>query len=683
MFQGFVAPSPGATPDCLTADQLARFLECRLTPDENERVRGHLATGCNGCQRAVIEVSRSLPEGSGPAVTRHPADQSSDDLRSLTPLAADTEIGRYRIQRFIGGGGGGQVYEAFDPQLGRAVALKLLRGSAGQGTHLVGEASALARLSHPNVVNVHDAGIHRERAYVVMELVEGISLARWLELAPRGWRDVVDRFADAARGLAAAHAAGLVHRDFKPDNVIVGIDGRARVADFGLALPSGHAPATTAGRVVGTPAYMAPEQFVGERADARTDQFSFCIAFYWALYGQHPFHQQSVPGATVLSVAREVIAGKVRRPPAHARVPRWLERVIARGLSTDPSARWESMEALLAALKGGLESGVPRRRARGLAAALAALVLLGAGAWRFLPARWHRRAVVTHQCGDGKRQAPVEECDDGNRSDGDDCSSQCLRCDEGDARFTWARSGRCYSRHDRPLPWGEADAACRALGAHLASINAWAEMKEVSTRLLAGRTGTYWTGLSDMWGSGEYRWSSGEPQNLLIRWSAQPPQPSQCVSMDAAGDVTAPLKPLVAEECEQARGFLCEKEEWRVSPVSGHAYRHVGLVQTLDGAIEACRRAGGHLVTVADGEENAFVGSQFMGTVWLGAMKKQKVGYFEWITGEPFAFESFAPGDPDLALIPDCLVLGEDRKWYDRACDGSRGGPYGAICEIE
>jgi len=205
----------------------------------------------------------------------------------------------------------------------------------------------------------------------------------------------------------------------------------------------------------------------------------------------------------------------------------------------------------------------------------------------------------------------------------------------------------------------------------------------VSTHLLAGRRDSYWIGLSDMWGSGEYRWDSGEPQNLLLRWSAEPPVPGRCVSFDAAGDITAALKPMQTEACEEARGFICEKEEWRTSPGNGHAYRQVGMAQTFDEATAACARAGGHLVTISDGDENAFVGGQFLGTLWLGALKRKKTAYFQWITGEPFEVEFFAPGDPDLNVIPDCLVMGDDRKWYDRACDGAKGGPYAAVCEVE
>jgi cysteine-rich repeat protein len=673
--------SSSTSPDCLSGDQVGRFLECRLTADESARARAHLSTGCPTCQQAVVAASRSLPGGSGPDVTRHPAEGSLPQHEQAARLPPGTAVARYRVVRYIGGGGGGQVYEALDPHLGRAVALKMVRAEVAEGAQVVDEARALAKLSHPNVVNVHDAGIFEGRAFVVMELVEGLSLARWLEQAPRDWREIARRFIDAGKGLAAAHAAGLVHRDVKPANVIVGLDGRARMADFGLAQPSGHTP--RAGQTAGTPAYMAPEQLVGEPADARSDQFSFCVAFYWALYGQHPYQQASVQGATLLAVAREVIAGRIRRPPPGRSVPAWLEKAVARGLSADPEARHPSMVAVLDEIDRGLRAPAPGRlRRRVLAGVLMAVALVGVGMTAGVSGRM-RRSAAAHRCGDGQRWSPVEECDDGNRSQGDGCSNQCLRCDAGDARFVWAQTGRCYSRHDAPLPWREAAATCSALGAHLVSLNAWAEMREVSTQLLGGRREVYWTGLSDAWAIGEYRWNSGEPQNLLLRWWADQPPAGRCVSFDAAGSVNAALKPMRAEPCDEARPFVCEKEEWRTSPVNGHAYRHVGMVQTFDEATAACARAGGHLLTIADGDENAFTGGQFLGTLWLSAIKRKKAGYFEWTTGEPFDFEYFAPGDPDLNLIPDCVVMGEDRKWYDRACDGTKGGPYGAVCEVE
>jgi serine/threonine protein kinase len=199
----------------------------------------------------------------------------------------------------IGAGGMGVVYAAYDPELDRRVALKLLRpdrfGSDADRLRLLREAQALARLADPHVVSVYDTGTFGDRVFVAVELVEGETLRQWLgglRAAPRSWREVLARFLPAGRGLAAAHAAGLVHRDFKPENVLLGRDGRVRVADFGLAEaapePGGKLAALPAewGLVLGTPAYMAPEQLRGIAVDARSDQFSFCVALFEALYGR-------------------------------------------------------------------------------------------------------------------------------------------------------------------------------------------------------------------------------------------------------------------------------------------------------------------------------------------------------------------------------------------------------------
>jgi tetratricopeptide (TPR) repeat protein len=283
----------------------------------------------------------------------------------------------------------GQVYAAFDPQLDRKVALKLLHPDQGDGARaserLLREAKALARLSHRNVVAVHDAGTFGGRVFVAMEFVDGLTLEDWLRERRRDRHEIVAVFAGAARGLAAAHAAGLVHRDFKPANVMVGKDGAARVTDFGLArasageaddaLPDGaRAPAprdaslTQTGELLGTPLYMAPEQFRRAPTDARTDQFSFCVALYRALYGGPPFGE----GAADALVAR-VLAGRVEPPPARSSVPASLRRVILRGLSVDPAARWPSMDALVAALE---RDPTRTRRRWGVAAGALGLVAL-------------------------------------------------------------------------------------------------------------------------------------------------------------------------------------------------------------------------------------------------------------------------------------------------------------------
>jgi len=284
---------------------------------------------------------------------------------------APVAIDRYRILGCVGQGGMGIVYAARDERLGRTVALKLLRpefsagppGSPGaRAGDLTKEAQSLAKLSHPNVVGVFDVGEHDGQIYVAMEYVEGQSLRRWLE-TPRALAEILDVFLAAGEGLAAAHRAGLVHRDFKPDNVLVGGDGRPRILDFGLARGPDHQrdprppafaehtePTATSfsrhGLLLGTPAYMAPEQHLGERADARSDQFGFCVALYQALYRAMPF---PIDDLRALSLA--IVAGKLTPPPIVPGLPDPLRRLVVRGLRIDPDARYPSMEALLGELR--------------------------------------------------------------------------------------------------------------------------------------------------------------------------------------------------------------------------------------------------------------------------------------------------------------------------------------------
>lgn len=339
-------------------------------------------------------------------------------------------IGRYRITRKIGEGGMGVVYAGFDPELQRDVAVKLIRPAHFRGdqerasARLRKEAQVTAQLAHPNVVTIYDVGESDDGVYISMELVDGPALSRWIRQDARTWREVVTMFFGAGRGLAAAHDAGLIHRDFKPANVLVG-DRRARVVDFGLAhdgpvrsrpVPAGADALTTSpsdsgtgsvddvlsttrgitttttsptgdvsvtissihrsrevettlggdsmtvtvdgdepvtvegsvtstGHFVGTPAYMAAEQFLGAHADERSDQFSFCVSLYEGLYGERPF-----AGTTASEIARNVVSGNLRPVPARARVPGWLRNILLRGLEVDPADRHESVKALLASI---------------------------------------------------------------------------------------------------------------------------------------------------------------------------------------------------------------------------------------------------------------------------------------------------------------------------------------------
>jgi serine/threonine protein kinase/formylglycine-generating enzyme required for sulfatase activity len=356
-------------------------------------------------------------------------------------LGIGAHVGRYVILERIGAGAMGVVYGAYDPQLDRKIALKLLRGiGAGAAplarARMMREAKAMARLQHPNVAAVHDVGVaDDDRVFLATEFLSGGTLHAWLDGKPRTWREIVNVFGHAGRGLAAAHAEGLVHRDFKPDNVLLDKEGRPRVVDFGLARnieaadaesKSGntidlgramsdldgagpredpHPPPrydpnaetgvdmspsdkldklTRTGALMGTPAYMSPEQFLGEPTDERTDQFSFCVALYEALYGARPFE-----GDTLLALSVSVTGGNFRPLPKDREVPAWIRRAVLRGLAIKREARYPSMGALIAALE---DDPAVKGRRRLVAVAIAGVALASALVARQVVAQ--RRAEV-------------------------------------------------------------------------------------------------------------------------------------------------------------------------------------------------------------------------------------------------------------------------------------------------
>ena len=287
--------------------------------------------------------------------------------RPMPPgLPADTgaamrgaQLGRYIILEPLGAGGMGEVYTAYDPALDRRVALKVIRPMADHGSTegarslLLAEAQALAKLSHPHIVHVYDVGTLGGDIYIAMEYIDGITLKAWLAEA-RTWQATIATFMEAGRGLEAAHAAGIVHRDFKPDNVLIGKDGRVRVIDFGIALgPQQRAdPDHLLGSrsSVGTPAFMAPEQFQCEEVGPAADQFGFAVSLYEALWKQHAF-----AGDSEAAVKFNVVDGNLTPPPPSPVPPRIRDAVL-RALARDPAARHPSMTALLAAI-----APVPRR----------------------------------------------------------------------------------------------------------------------------------------------------------------------------------------------------------------------------------------------------------------------------------------------------------------------------------
>jgi serine/threonine protein kinase len=300
-------------------------------------------------------------------------------------------IGRYLVLSQLGQGGMGIVFAAHDPELDRQVAIKLVRDPlAARGTQrirLMREARALARLNHTNVVTVHDVGVHDDQIYVAMELVDGTTFGQWCKQEPRTLRAKLDVLLAAGRGLAVAHAAGLVHRDFKPDNVMVSAEGgpasyRVRVMDFGLVRAAAPEPIsqagddardqplglTHAGALLGTPKYMAPEQFLGQPTDARADQFSYCVTVWEALYGERPFR-----AASLHELATTVIEGRIASPARRTGIAGAIEQALRRGLATDPAARFPTMDELLAVLARD-----PTRRRRTIAAVAIGAGLLGA-----------------------------------------------------------------------------------------------------------------------------------------------------------------------------------------------------------------------------------------------------------------------------------------------------------------
>jgi eukaryotic-like serine/threonine-protein kinase len=399
----------------------ARIPEGRPPEVEREAIETHL-DGCQSCFKLVGAAMRmgsesrppAADEGRGPGESTRPDGPTEEEETLLPATLAD---GRYVIRDLLGQGGAGAVYRAYDSQLGRPIALKIVRTSKlalgmpeSMQARLLREARAMARVSHPNVVAVYDVGSIGDRVFVVMELVEGRTLASWQREQARSWREVVETFMAAGVGLAAAHRVGLVHRDFKPLNVLVGFDGRVRVTDFGLARPVAQIDSneatpsdsshdgnsewtlTMTGGLVGTPRYMAPEQFRAGPADARSDQYSFCVALFTALYGRHPFFPDGVKKPPLRELAQLVTAGELIEPVPDAEIPSGILEVLRRGLSSDPGQRYPSMDLLIADVTRHVAPASSARfkpRTVALAAA-AALLMVSAAVWLWPRSEPHR-----------------------------------------------------------------------------------------------------------------------------------------------------------------------------------------------------------------------------------------------------------------------------------------------------
>ncbi|MDB4958601.1 MAG: hypothetical protein JWO36_6170 [Myxococcales bacterium] len=374
---------------CPDDNVLVAMVEQTLDPQVFGELELHIDS-CAHCRQLVGALAgtlagrKSLAAGSSPSTTED------------RPLALHSSVNdRYLIDSELGRGGMGTVYLARDLTLDRDVALKVHRPGSGND-RLHREAIAMAKLAHPNVVTVFEIATLEDRLYVAMEYVRGETLRTWVTSQPRGWREVIAVLVEVGRGLAAAHAAGLVHRDFKPENVLVGEDGRPRVSDFGLArsartasgvriskdeldkpLAIGSAPTqvstpldavmTQTGAVLGTPAYMAPEQFAGDAVDARCDQFAFCVVVWECLFGRRPF-----VGGTLAAI-QLAIEQRDLHAPSDRRIPERVRQVLEKGLAADPRNRFSDMPALLAALR---KAAAPRT-ARRIAIASVACVALG------------------------------------------------------------------------------------------------------------------------------------------------------------------------------------------------------------------------------------------------------------------------------------------------------------------
>ena len=382
----------------MTSDRWQRIQELTLAalelpPDDRA---GYLQRECGEDDALLAEATRlvAVHPRVGEFLEQPPWDLLGEALedsaaeRPLTHLEPGMQVGRYVIAAKLGEGGMGAVYAARDPELDRRVAIKLLRPGGFSPQRLVREARVLARVSHPNVVTVYDAGRHAGSVFLAMELVPGGTVEEWLAATPREPEEVIGVFLQAGYGLAAAHEAGVVHRDFKPGNLLRSADGSVHVADFGLArsdhqplldraeeavvpMRTGEdhvagSPRSTAAWM-GTPSYMAPERYsdagaCGSEVGPWTDQFAFCVALWEALYGEHPFAADSPR-----EMRARILAGQVRPTIRDPRVPRRVRRALLRGLAAEPGQRWDSMTELIAALEGR-----SRRRYRGMVAAAVA-----------------------------------------------------------------------------------------------------------------------------------------------------------------------------------------------------------------------------------------------------------------------------------------------------------------------
>jgi serine/threonine protein kinase len=449
---------------CLSDDDIIAFVEHRLPPSGMDRVHRHVDL-CEVCQQLIVETAQlcaGSAQGSASILRSTVRDSRERTIRcherpgdgALQPFAFQPDsnhrpawlpaldgckIDRYFVVGAAGTGGMGLVLKAHDPQLDRTVAIKLVRPDRSKSddhARLLREARAMAKVSHSNVVHVYDAGTHEGTVFVAMEYIDGQTLRQWLEERPRLWTEILAKLIDAGRGIAAAHRAGLVHRDIKPTNLLIDRDGRVRMTDFGLARPtvspddpeaanlsgesdSRDAPSevTELSRFAGTPAYMAPERLTGH-ADARSDQFSLCVMLYLALFGRHPF-----AGSSRDEVWARMAKNDVTPPPKGSPVPLGVQEMIIRGLNSEPAARFPTMDELLDGLtEASRTSGIQQvgsnpKRGRGRVAriAIATAAVFVLGAWFLMATAAHRfsgKETASNASVDSVAMTPAT-CDEG------------------------------------------------------------------------------------------------------------------------------------------------------------------------------------------------------------------------------------------------------------------------------
>ncbi len=435
----------------------------------------------------IDDTLQSTGHGAAPL---HTTSAAFAELFGAPAPSQSPRIGKYLLGDSLGSGGMGEVFLATDTQLGRKVAIKLLRlrnqGDPTERARLLREAQALAAIDDANVVGVYECGLHGDQVFIAMELVEGCTLRSWQDESQRDWREVLRHYVAAGHGLTAIHAAGLVHRDFKPQNVLVGANGRVKITDFGLAVTPGQrapqAPAadvragllsllatqlTASAAVLGTPLYISPEQLAAQSLDARSDQFSFCVALYEALYGGHPYAEpdpttdgnaSTSPGSrgavgrgpsgtpSMISLVTGLIEGPLRRPRKLV-IPRRIYAAIERGLAREPAARWPSMPALLAALtRDPLRKYGPWVAVAGVSAMIGAAVLIPevVSQCKHIEADFHDAYTPASA-------AAIQQAFHATGSPHAERASRLVTRTLDDYRTQWlaARQGNCDATHDR------------------------------------------------------------------------------------------------------------------------------------------------------------------------------------------------------------------------------------------